>query len=221
MPQSGVWRCFWSAMKLTCGVLILALGILIPAQAQSFPQYKLQRTVTLGGEGGWDYLTYDPAGNRLFVTHGTHVVVVDPVSGKQIADIPDTPGVHGVALAQDFAKGFISAGRSNKVVVFDLKSLKVTGTADVGNTPDAITYEPKSQRIFTWNAKSEDATAIDAKTDKVLGSVPVKGKPEFAVADGKGHLFVNIETTNEVAEIDAQKLTVLRRWTLAGCEEPT
>jgi YVTN family beta-propeller protein len=129
--------------------------------------------------------------------------------------------VHGVALAPDFAKGFISAGRSNKVVVFDLKSLKVTGTADVGTTPDAITYEPTSHRIFTWNAKSEDATAIDAKTDKVLGSVPVKGKPEFAVADGKGHLFVNIETTNEVAEIDAQKLTVIRRWSLAGCEEPT
>src|SRR5262249_8328867 len=104
---------------------------------------------------------------------------------------------------------------------FDLKSLKVTGTADVGNTPDAITYEPTSHRIFTWNARSEDATALDAKTDKVLGSIPVKGKPEFAVADGKGHLFVNIETTNELAEIDAKKLAVMRRWPLAGCEEPT
>ena len=183
--------------------------------------FAVKQKFTLGGDGGWDYLTYDQAGKRLFITRGTHVMVVDPATGKQLADIPDTPGVHGVALAPELSKGFISAGRASQVVVFDLASLKETARIPVGDTPDAIAYEPVSSRVFTFNARSKDTTSIDAKTDKVVGTIALGGKPEFAVANGAGQLFVNIETTAEIAEIDAATLKVTHRWPIKGCEEPT
>jgi DNA-binding beta-propeller fold protein YncE len=183
--------------------------------------FAVKQKFTVGGEGGWDYVTYDASGPRLFITRGTHVMVVNPATGKQLADIPNTLGVHGVTLVPDLSKGFISAGRSNQVVVFDLVSLKETARIAVGDTPDAIAYEPISGRVFTFNARSQDATSIDAKTGNVVGTIPLRGKPEFAVANGQGHLFVNIETTAEIAEIDAKSLTVVRRWQMKGCEEPT
>ncbi len=209
-------------MKTMRWLLPVLIALSVPATAaDKTPQFAVKSKTVLGGEGGWDYLTYDPAGHRLFITRGTHVMVVDAGTLKVTADIPDTLGVHGVALAPELGKGFISAGRSNKAVVFDLASLKTTGTVEVGNTPDAIAYEPKSKRVFTLNARSQDATVVDAKTDKVVGTVPLGGKPEFAVADGAGHLYVNIETTAEIAEIDASGMKVMQRWKMAGCEEPT
>jgi hypothetical protein len=200
---------------------VVILSLAFSTSAAGTDVFAVKQKFVLGGEGGWDYLTYDGAGKRLFITRGTHVMVVDPATGKQLADIPNTAGVHGVALVPELSKAFISAGRTNQVVVVDLSSLKETARIAVGNTPDAITYEPASGRIFTFNAHSEDTTSIDAKTDKVVGTMSLGGKPEFGVANGAGQLFVNIETTGEIAEIDAARLKVIHRWPMKGCEEPT
>jgi YVTN family beta-propeller protein len=199
--------------------LTLVFFLAAPLVAQSAP-YAVTQHYKLGGEGGWDYLTWDAAGQRLFITRGTHVMVVD-AKGKQLGDIANTNGVHGVALAPELGKAFISDGRENKVTVIDLKTLATTGTIDVGNTPDAICYEPKTKRVFTFNARSKDSTAIDAVTGKVAGTVAIGGKPEFAVADGNGRLWVNNEDTAELTEIDPQALTVKHKWPMAGCEEPS
>ena len=207
-------------MKTTM-LLLLACVLLLVPQAICATHYEVLHHYVLGGEGRWDALTFDPAHHRLFITRETHVMVIDPASGKQLADIPDTPGVHAVALAPDLHKGFISAGRANKVIEFDAESLKVLSSIDVGAKPDLIVYEPASHRVFSFNGGSNDATAIDAKTGKVVGTVPLGGKPEFPALDGKGKIFVNIENTNEIVEIDAAKLQVLDRWALKGCEEPS
>ena len=206
-------------MRNTIRVLLCLSLLVLPSFAAE--HFAVAKTITLGGDGGWDYLTYDPQGQRIFITRGTHVVVVSANDGKQAGDIPETPGAHGVALAPELSKGFISAGRANKVIVFDLKALKSSGSIGVGDMPDAIVYEPSTQRVFTFNAHSQDATAVDAKTEKVLGTIPLQGKPEFAVADGKGNVFVNIETTAEIVEFDAATLKVAHRWAMKGCEEPT
>lgn len=184
--------------------------------------YQLKQKFTLGGEGGWDYLTYDPAGKRLFISRGTRVMVVDPSNGSLIAEIPDTAGVHGIALAQDLGKGFTSNGRDNTVTVFDLKTLKETVKIKIegGENPDAILYDAASKRVFTFNGRSKNATAIDATTAKVIGNIPLDGKPEFPAADGKGMVYVNIEDKNELTGIDARKAAVVSNWPLAPCEEP-
>lgn len=186
-------------------------------------QYKLKQKFVLGGEGGWDYLTYDPAGQRLFIARSTRVMVVDPEKGSALAEIPNTPGVHGVALAQDLGKGFTSNGGENTVTVFDLKTLKETARIklDGVENPDAIMYEPVSKRIFTFNGRSHNATAIDAEKGSVITNIPLDGKPEFAVADGKGNVFVNIEDKSELTSIDARNAKVLNTWPLAPCEEPS
>ena len=203
---------------------LLALSLLAVALPAPVPtHYELKQKFVLGGEGGWDYLTYDTAGKRLFISRGTHVMVVNPVEGSSIGDIANTPGVHGIALAHDLGKGFTSNGRENTVTVFDLKSLKETARIklDGAENPDAIMYDPTSKRVFTFNGRSHNATAIDAKTDKVISNIALDGKPEFAVADGKGTVFVNIEDKSELTSIDAGKATVLKTWPLTGCEEPS
>ncbi|HKW77258.1 MAG TPA: hypothetical protein VJN64_17125 [Terriglobales bacterium] len=185
-------------------------------------QYKLKQKFVLGGEGGWDYLTYDPAGHRLFIARATRVMVVDPEKGSVLGEIPNTPGVHGVALAQDLGKGFTSNGRENTVTVFDLKTLKETARIKLdAENPDAIMYEPVSKRIFTFNGRSHNATAIDAEKGSVIANIPLDGKPEFAVADGNGTVFVNIEDKSELTSIDARNAKVLNTWPLAPCEEPS
>ena len=201
--------------------LLIASVLLLDSPAVCATHYEVQRRYVLGGEGGWDALVYDPASKHLFISRGTHVIVVDPASGKQVGDIPDTPGVHDIAIAPGAGKGFITAGKANKVIMFDLKSLKSTGSVDVGQKPDASVYDPTTKRVFTFNGDSKDATAIDPKSEKVAGTVALGGKPEFAVADGKGHVFVNIEDTAEMVEIDAANLKVINRWALKGCEEPS
>jgi len=148
-------------------------------------------------------------------------MVVDPDSGKTLDEIPETPGIHGVALAPDLGRGFTSNGRESMVTIFDLKTLKPIQKVKTGDTPDAIAYDPKSRRVFTFNARGHSASAIDAATGTLVGEVPLGGKPEFAVSDGKGHIYANIEDKNEMAVIDPDKLTVKARWPLAPCEEPS
>jgi DNA-binding beta-propeller fold protein YncE len=183
--------------------------------------YHILSEIQLGGEGGWDYLTADSGGRRLYVSHATHVVVVDLDSQKVVGDIPDTPGVHGIAVASELNKGFISNGRGNTVTIFDLKTLKSTGTVPTGENPDAIRYDTASGRVFALNGRSKNATVIDAKTGQVAATIPLPGKPEFAVADGKGHVYVNIEDTSELVEIEAAKATVTKKYSLKPCEEPS
>lgn len=185
-------------------------------------QYKVKHKFVLGGDGGWDYLTYDPAGHRLFIARATRVMVVDPEKGSVLGEIPNTPGVHGVALAQDLGKGFTSNGRENTVTVFDLKTLKETARIKLdAEGPDAIMYEPVSKRIFTFNGRSHNATAIDAEKGTVIANIALDGKPEFAVADGKGTVFVNIEDKSKLTSIDARNAKVLNTWPLAPCQEPS
>jgi DNA-binding beta-propeller fold protein YncE len=184
--------------------------------------YHVARAIPIGGEGFWDYLTWDAAGYRLFLSHATRVEVVDDRTGKVTGRIPDTPGVHGVALAQTLGRGFVSNGRDSSVTVFDLRTLAVTGRVRVtGRNPDAIVYDSVSGRVFTFNGGSADVTALEAKTGRVVGTVPVGGKPEFAVADGRGAIFVNNEDTGEILRLDAVHLAVRDRWRMPGCREPT
>ena len=184
--------------------------------------YHVIKTIPIGGDGGWDYVTVDSEARRVYVSHATHVVVLDADSGAKVGDIPDTQGVHGIALAPDLGRGFVSNGRANTVTIFDLKTLTTIGTVDVkGQNPDAIYYDAATKRVFAFNGRSSNATAINGADGKIAGMIPVGGKPEFAVGEGKGRLFLNIEDKSELLEIDAEKLAVLHRWPLAPCVEPS
>ncbi len=201
--------------------LILAVTTLIATPAAAQKSYKLADRVKLGGEGGWDYLVYDSDANRLFITRGTHVMVVDAKTLKATADIPDLSGIHGVALAPELGRGFITSGGDNMLAIFDLKTLKVLDKVKVGERPDAILYDASAKRVYTFNAKTQDSTVVDAASGKVVGTVPLGGKPETGVTDGKGNVYVNIEDRSEIARIDTGKLTVAEHYPMAGCEEPS
>lgn len=200
-----------SASLLLCATLALAASA----------NYNVVKTWKLGGDGGWDYLTADSDGHRLFIARATRVMVVDTTSGKQVGEIADTQGVHGVALDREIGRGFTSNGREDTVSAFDLKSLALEKKIKVGSGPDAILYDPSSKRVFTFNGKGKDTTAIDAVKGEVVGKIDLGGKPEFAATDEKGTVFVNIEDTSEIVAFDPQKLVVKSRWKLADCEEPT
>lgn len=199
--------------------LVTILFVLVAFVADGY--HRVQK-ITIGGEGGWDYLIADGSGGRVYVSHGTEVDVVDTKSGQVVGKITDLKGVHGIALATEFGRGFISNGQAGTVTIFDLNTLSKIG-ADVpaGKNPDAIIYDPASKRVFAFNGRSSDATAIDAEKGTVVGRVALEGKPEFAAADGVGHVYVNIEDQSKVFDIDARKLTVEHRWSLAPCEEPS
>jgi DNA-binding beta-propeller fold protein YncE len=201
--------------------LALLLGTLAAAQKPAPAGYHLQKTLELGGEGGWDYLVVEPESARLFVSRSTHVMVVDLSTGKLAGDIPDTAGVHGIALAPELGRGFTSNGKANSATIFDLKTLAALGTVKTGENPDAILYDPATKRVFTFNGRSNDATAFDAAKGDVLGTIALGGKPEFAVSDGAGKVFVNIEDKSEVVELDSKELKVLARWPIAPGEEPS
>ena len=199
---------------------ILAALVLSVAFAQS--GYHQLKKITIGGEGGWDYLIADPSSGRVYVSHTNEVDVVDSKKGEVAGKITDLHGVHGIALAPEFNRGFISNGQSNTVTIFDLKTLaKIGEDVPTGRNPDAIVYDPGSKRVFTFNGRSSDATAIDAEKCTVAGTVSLEGRPEFAAADGKGHVYVNLEDKNAVADIDSKKLSVAHRWPLAPCESPS
>jgi DNA-binding beta-propeller fold protein YncE len=199
---------------------LLTLGLLAAA-AFSSEGYKILNKIKVGGTGGWDYLSVDPVTQRLFASHGGIVEVVDLKAGKPVGQITQLHGVHGIAVAGDVGKGFISNGQSNSVTIFDLKTLEKTGEPATGQNPDAICYEPKTQRIFTMNGRSNDSTAINAKNNEIVGSFPIGEKPENCAVDGAGKLYVNIENSSEIVEIDAAKPGVTRRASLAPCEGPS
>lgn len=181
---------------------------------------KIVRRIHVGGSGGWDYVTIDSSARRLYQSHGDRVVVLDLDKHQQVGEIADTQGVHGVALAPD--RGFVSAGRTNEVVVFDRGSLKPLGRwKTTGENPDAILYDPHSQHLFTFNGRGKNITVFDAKSGEVVATIDAGGKPEFAVTDQRGRVFVNIEDTNELASIDTKRNTIDKRWKLTGCEGPS
>jgi DNA-binding beta-propeller fold protein YncE len=212
---SFCWLCF-----LVCTLLLIsAAGAYAAPQGSS---YKVLRRMPVGGEGGWDYLMVDPDSHRIYISRGTHVMVVDEISGKVVGDIPDTKGVHGIAVAADLGKGFTSNGGTASVTIFDLKTLKpISDVKPTGEDPDSIIYDPGTKRVFTFNGKNANATAIDATTGKIVGTVKLSGKPEEPALDGHGNLFVNIEDKSELTEFDTKTLAVKGSWPLAPCEGPS
>jgi YVTN family beta-propeller protein len=186
------------------------------------PVYKVVNKIKVGGGVRWDYAYLDSANHRLYVSHGTQTEVIDTASDNLVGTIPGTNGVHGIAIAADLGKGFTSDGTDNDVTVFDLKTLKVLSKIKTGQNPDSIIYEPTTHRVFTFNGRSKDSTAIDGKTGEVItSSIPVGGKPEFAQIDGKGHVFANIEDKNEIIEMDAKNALVSKRYSIAPCDSPS
>ena len=205
-----------AATAMLC--LGLCLGTTAGLQGQDGP-YHAGPTIPIGGEGGWDYLSIDAAAHRLYVSHATHVVVVDTQTNKVVGDIPDTPGVHGVAIAADLGRGFVSNGRENKSSIFDLKTLKLIQKVDTGENPDWILYEPSHKEVYTMNGRGKSATVFDATSGKVLANIPLEGKPETAQADAKaGKIYVNMEDLNSVKVIDMATHKVTATWPAAPCE---
>jgi DNA-binding beta-propeller fold protein YncE len=184
--------------------------------------YHPGKEIAIGGEGGWDYLSIDPAAHRLYVSHATHIVVIDTQANKVVGDIPDTPGVHGFAIAPDLGKGFSSNGRENKASIVDLKTLKLIQKIDTGENPDAVLYEPARHEVYTMNGRGKSATVIDAQSGKVVATIPLEGKPEFAQADSKaGKVYVNIEDMNAIQVIDTATHKVTATWPIAPGEGAT
>lgn len=205
---------------LLTGIFVLT-GIFLNAQ-QVKSHYRIADTIHLDSNGSWDYTAVDEATNRLYVSHESMVQVVDLNTLKAIAIIPNTNGVHGIALADDLNKGFTSNGKDSSVTIFDLKTNATLANIMVtGEKPDAIVYDKVTQRVFTMNGKSSNATVIDAKKNKVIGTIKLTGKPEFCVADGTGKLFVNLEDSSAIEEIDAKKMKVLKHWSIAPGTSPT
>ncbi|MFI5135257.1 MAG: YncE family protein [Chitinophagales bacterium] len=184
--------------------------------------YKILRTINVEGDGGWDMLTVDTMHERLFISHGTITQVVDIRSGNLLRTIPDTKGVHGIALSYSLNKGFISNGRDTSVTVFNLTTLETIEKIKVtGMNPDAILYDPFTKKIFTFNGRSSNSTVIDAASDKIISTIPLPGKPEFAVSDGKGKVYANIEDKSLICVIDPVKMNVITQWSIAPGEEPS
>jgi len=202
---------------------ILCAGLMsrAAAPAPGPSGYHVVKTVSIPGDEGWDYINVDSAARRVYISHGSHVVVMNADTYAVEGDVPDTQGVHGIALAPDLGRGFISAGRANTAVIFDIKSLKTLATVKTDANPDAIVYDGVTKRVFTLNGRGQNTTAINGADGTVAGTLALGGKPEFAVADGKGSIFVNIEDKNELVQFDAQKLTETHRWPLAPCKSPS
>jgi DNA-binding beta-propeller fold protein YncE len=200
----------------------MAIAGFAGAQAPKPAGYHLLKKHVLGGEGGWDYLALDGRTRLLYVTHGSAVEILDVATGVKGQAISGLKGVHGVAFAPERNRGYISNGRGNSVSVFDLKTHEILAEVpSSGQNPDSVMYDAFSGRVFTFNGGTANATAIDAATNKVVGTVDIGGKPEFAVTDGKGTIFVNNEDTNEVVAFDAKTLQVKTRWSIAPGEGPS
>jgi DNA-binding beta-propeller fold protein YncE len=204
-------------------VILAALGLILGAgPSQASPGYHIAHQVSLPGEEGWDMLAFEQGGHRLFISHGTRVLVMDTDTLKVVGEVADTQGVHGIALAPELGRGYISAGRANTIVVFDLKTLaRLKEIKTTGENPDAILYDAATRRVFSFNGHGRNVTAIDAVTNAVLGTIALDAKPEFAVSDGKGHVYVNLEDKSSLAAIDPAHLTVTSVWPIAGCQEPS
>jgi len=213
-----------------CATALFAVGsaplkshanIAATAQAAGPSGYHLIKTIPVPGDTFWDYLKFQPSTRRLFISHGTHVVVVNVDSGKVVGDIGGMQGIHGIVLAPEFNRGFVTDGQGAKVWIFNLKTLKVIGSAPADKDADGEVYDPASKRVFTMNGDSKTSTVIDAKSGKVVGHIDLGGQPEFPVADGRGHVYANIESTSEIVEIDSHTMKITHRYPLAPGEHPS
>jgi DNA-binding beta-propeller fold protein YncE len=200
---------------------ILTLSSALLATPVPSGGYTVIKRIPIPGQGSWDYLSVDEGARRLYVSHGTQVEVVDIDSGSVVGSIPKTPGVHGVALAPELGRGFVSNGQASTVTIFDLKTLKAIADVPTGQKPDAIIYDPATSRVFAFNGGSNSATAIEAATGKVAGTVDLQGGPEFAAADGNGFVFDNLEDESLVLKINSRDLKVEQRWPTAPCASPS
>jgi DNA-binding beta-propeller fold protein YncE len=203
------------------GMIVLGSSVLLSAQPPP-SQFKIAHRFKLGGEGAWDYIAVDEATGRLFVSHGSAVQVVDGKTGEVVGTIPNTRGVHGIAIAADLNKGFTSNGKDSSITIFDLKAYDaIAKVPTTGEDPDAIIYDPYSQRVFCFNGRSSNATVLDAKANKLVSTIPLDGQPEFPAVDGKGSLYVNIENKNIICRINTKTLKVEQKWSVAPGNEPT
>jgi YVTN family beta-propeller protein len=207
------------AFKISLFALMAATAPLA-LSAQQKTGFHVIKNIPIRSSGGWDYITVDGAAKHIYVSHGTQVNILS-TSGDSIGVIPNTNGVHGIALATPFGKGYTSNGRANTVFAFDLKTNKVLSTIPAGTNPDAIFYDTYSKKVYAFNGRSKNATVIDPATDKVVATIPLGAKPEAGVSDGKGKVFVNAETTNEVVVIDANTYKVIKRYKIENGEEPS
>jgi YVTN family beta-propeller protein len=190
------------------------------ALAQS-PKFHIEAIWQIGGDGGWDYLTADPGAHRLYIARGDRVQVVDTRTGKLLTEIGGMEGVHGIALNSNGKFGYVSDGRAGVVRVFDRTTLKVIANVPAQKNPDAIIFDPATRRVFAFNGRSNSATAIDTRTNRVLATIPLPGKPEFAQADGDGHVYVNLEDKNQIERIDSRSLKTTANWSIAPCDSPS
>jgi YVTN family beta-propeller protein len=201
--------------------LLPALVLFGSVAAMAQKPYSVLTQWKIGGEGGWDYLTSDPAAHRLYVTHGPRVEVLDSDTGKVMGSITGLKGTHGVALDDTGKYGYVSDGGANAVVVFDRKSLATVASIPAGTNPDGIVFEPKTKTVWAFNGRSSNATVIDTAEQKVVATIALSGKPEFPVADGSGTVFANIETKNEIVRLDAAAKTITATWPVADCDSPS
>lgn len=203
----------------------LALAVMFPSVVVAKPAAAAPRvlsTMNLGGEGGWDYLAFDASHHQLYVSRGDRVLVIDPLHARQVGTIADTRGVHGIALAPDLKRGYTSNGKTSSVTAFDLDSLKTVAVIKgTGENPDAIVYDPSSHHVLTLNGTGNSASVIDTTTNAVVATIALPGRPEFAVADGSGHVYVNIEDKSELVQLDSRSNTLVNTWPLAPCESPS
>lgn len=220
MTSRSVCRIFENLGKLVL-TASFACALLAPSAAVAQKPYSVQSRWTIGGDGGWDYLTADPGAHRLYVTHGTRVEVLDTNSGKVVGSIEGLQGIHGVALDEAGKYGYISDGRAGTVVVFDRENLKTLASIPVGTNPDGIVFEPVTRTVWAFNGRSNNVSVIDTATRKVVATIALPGKPEFPVADGKGTIFDNIESKNSIARLDAKTKTLTATWPLTNCESPS
>ena len=209
-----------NSKPILISLLVAAFTLpLICSAALAQSGYHLVDTIQVGGDGGWDILIADSKNHRVYISHGSHVVVIDSTTDKVVGDIPKTNGVHGIAFGPEY--GFTTNGRDNAVTMFSLKDLSVSSNIPVGKNPDAIVYDRPTNRIFVFDAGSNEATVIDATSGKVAGTVALPGKPEFGVSDDKGKVFVNLEDKNSIAELDAKNMTVIATWVISPCDGPS
>jgi YVTN family beta-propeller protein len=202
-------------------VLPLSFCVVAVAISAFAQQYKVSNRISFSGDSGWDYLFADSEARQLYVSHGDEVEVIDLDSQKPVAKLTGLNRIHGIAIADDLNRAFISDGGANVVVIFDTKSRAELQRVKTGTNPDGIVYDSYSKRVFVFNGRSQDATAIDAATGTVAGTITLGGKPEFPVSDGKGGLYANIEDKSEIVKINPKTLQVEKRWPLAPCEEPS
>ncbi len=206
------------AWPLQLGAVLVLAWHATPACAQT---YRIDHTFRLGGDGFWDYVALDTASNRLFIARDDRLMVVDPAAGKLLGEVRGLDRAHGIAFDETSGHGFATSGEDATVVIFDLKTLAIVGRTKVDADADAILREPTTGHVFTLNGDAKTASVLDTKTGRRIGTIELGAKPEFGVADGRGKVYVNLEDTAEIAEVDAAAMKIVRRWSIAPCEEPT